>query len=581
MSINISAISNRKLFSIIGYASIFVLVSVVWVSRDCGAAEDPDVREVLVLAKQSIDGLLNNTANRDAAFKLLAVTQAKAGDLTGALNSAAGRRMLGDRLDSYGEIAVVAAESSDMKGIRQVLHHVNGESSVPLSYVIGLGSQIDARAHVLGPIAQIFANRHQVSLAQECVELLEPGLFEFSTNMSKSVLAPVLSDLAEEYARAKDLKRAVATAQRQTNQWSQAVALARIAAVQAELRDINGALETEALIPSSFSANGPLPIVIKALVRAGAISEAKDLVRRHLENARTLQHESARSETLKHLAGPQAMTEGAKSALQTAATLSDKPLGPMYGSHRDIAMQAIAMAEAERNDFRAARDIAMTIPSDWTRDQTLKDLCARLAQTGDIESALATAMQIRNVLIKDAALIVLIQSMGEVEKMVAILGLPAIIQNLDNKATALSHIAKYQARAGDVANALKTVDTIQKQEAKDRALQSIVEEQTTATDVQGAIQTSSTIQTEPYRSNALGSIAVALVIKGDIATALKMVDSAHEGYRDNALQQVARAYTEKGSYKEALAWATARTKPYEKLVALVGVSEGILSRKRN
>jgi hypothetical protein len=348
--------------------------------------------------------------------------------------------MLGDRLDSYGEIAAVAAESSDMKGIRQALHHIKGESSVPLSYVLGLGSQLDARAHVLGPIAQIFVNKHQVSLAQECVELLEPGLFEFSTNMSKSVLANALSDLAEEYARAKDLKRAVATAQRLTNQWSQAVALARIAAVQAELRDINGALETEALIPSSFSANGPLPIIIKALVRAGAISEAKDLVLGHLENARTLQHESARSETLKHLAGPQAMTEGAKSALQTAATLSDKP-SPMYGSHRDIAMQAIAMAEAERNDLGAALDIAMTIPSDWTRDETLKDLCARLAQTGDIESALTTAMRIRNVRTKDAALIALIQSMGEVEKISAALSLPAIIQNLDNKATALSHIA--------------------------------------------------------------------------------------------------------------------------------------------
>lgn len=578
MSINTSVISNRELFSVIGYASItaLTLVSVLWVSRDCGAAENTDVREVLALAKQSIDG-----ANRDAALKLLAVTQAKAGDLTEALKSAAGRNILGDRLDSYGEIAAVAAESSDMKGVRQVLHHVKGESSIPLSYVLGRGSQIDARSHILGPLAQTFAKKHQVSLAQECVALLEPALFESSTNMSKSVLTKALSDISEEYARAKDVKRAIETAQRLTNQWSQAVALARIAAVQAELRDISGALATESLIPSSLSANGPLPIIIKALVRAGAISKAKDLVHRHLENARTLQHESARSETLKHLAGPQAMTEGATSALQTAATLSDKSLTPMYGSHRDIAMQAIAMAEAERNDLKAARDIAMAIPSDWTRSETLKDLCVRFAQTGDIEGALATAMQIRNAHTKEAAFMALIQSIGETAKIAAILDLPAIIQNLNNKATALSHIAKYQARAGDIASALKTVGTIQRQETKAQALQSIVEEQIKAKDVQGAIQTSSTIQTEPYRSNAFGSIAVALVVDGDIATALKMIDSAQEGYRDDALQQMARTHAENGSPEEALAWATARTKPYEKFVALVGVSEGILSRKRN
>jgi hypothetical protein len=576
MSISVSVIYNRKLFSVIGCASIFALVCALWASRDCIAAENHDVREVLALAKQSIDG-----AYSDSALKLLAVTQVKAGDLTGALISAAGRKMLGDRLDSYGEIASVAAESGDMKGVRQVLNHVKGESSIPLSYVLGLGSQIDARAHILGPIAQIFVKKHQVSLAQECVALLEPGLFESSTNMSKSVLANAWSDIAEEYARAKDMKRAVETALRLTNQWGQALALARIAAVQAEFQDISGALATGSRIPSSLSANGPLPIIIKALVRAGAIIEAKDLVRTHLDKARTLQHESARNETLKHLAGPQAMTEGSTSALQTADTLSDKPLSPMYGSHRDIAMQAIAMAEAERNDFRAARDVTMNIHSDWTRDETLKDLSARLAQTSDIETALDTAMQIRKVLVKDAALIALIQSMGEMQRISATLGLPSIIQNLDNKATALSHIAKYQARTGDIASALKTLGTIQKQEAKDRALQSIVEEQITATDLQGASQISSTIQTEPYRSNALGSIAVALVIEGDIATALKMVDSAHEGYRDNALQKMARAHAEKGSPEEALAWATARPKPYERFVALVGVSEGILSRKGN
>src|SRR5262245_44662969 len=253
--------------------------------------------------------LLYCTAGATGTAGEVAVSQAKAGNVTEAIKTVAAMEPA-YKFNSYRDIALARAETNDMKGIRQIVESAQSDpvmGRLSQTYPTKI-SLIDLRANILDPVAHSYLKSGQIDLAQECVELIQPGLFESATNFSTNTIEIILSDIAEAQARANDVKSGIAKAQSVKNQFRRAGTLGRIAVVQAERGDISGALTTEGLIqPRTLSADGPLLVIVQALLKAGATTEATTLVKQHLEFAQGIEKEPARRALLKQLEGPKTL----------------------------------------------------------------------------------------------------------------------------------------------------------------------------------------------------------------------------------------------------------------------------------
>src|SRR6266540_1236068 len=365
------------------YMKIFVgIVSIliVGISLECKADEIAQAKEILDQAIQVIDRANIMYYEKAKALKLIAVTQARVDDLQGALNTAGTMPVIEDKLRAYGEIAEARAELGDTRGMREALDAMSSEKYNPLKE--------EAKIEILHRIGVSQAKSGNMKVAQEAFTLMASMPTDAKNHKYNVFIADVLEEIAMAQVRGKDFIAALQTVEAMKKHGyardRMGRVLSRIAATQASTGDIKGALETAAMLPPLKNRTE----IVGALVRVGAMEEARNLVKNEQKAAEAIENQPAKGIALTYLARVQAMAGDVQTALQTAAGLSGEPKSPSMGSQRDDALWGIADAQAQAKDKKGALETAAKIQSTRTKEASFRSIALLLAEARDVKGAL-------------------------------------------------------------------------------------------------------------------------------------------------------------------------------------------------
>ena len=346
----------------------------------------------------------------------------------------------------------------------------------------------------------------------------------------------------DEPAFGRALKRALEMAKRAG---SQRQTITAIAAAQAKIGDVNGALQLADQL-GGYKVEALRDIAI-AQAHAGDIEGA-------LKTGTIIEWGQPKATFLGAVAVAQAKAGDRKAAQATlqeirriADTLQKQTLPREIGRSFRMASLArvreqLAMAQLRMGDLNAALQTAATIDSPYENAQVLLEIGTAQAAAGKKGDALETLRSAASAAEK------IKPGTGSEGR-----GGPSGPSGLPEsaKAATMRVIAEEQAKLRDVEGALRTVASIPTSCEKDTARAGIVNAQAEAGDVQGGLQTLAAIQDENDKAFAIGRLAKAQVQAGNERGALALVAQQTSALlKVHALLGIAEGRTKERATKE-------------------------------
>lgn len=279
-------------------------------------------------------------------------------------------------------------------------------------------------------------------------------------------------------------------------------------------------------------------------------SEVQALLKRSLDNARSIRDHIQREEVLRKIASVQAKIGDIEGAVQTVQSIKlDLRL-------KDSVLLNIAKAQATKGDIQGALRTARSINNRKRAEQTRIEIIIIQADNEDIEGSLNTAQTIEDDFHRSSALQLIAKrqiKMGDLTAakkiMEKTLQDALSLQSKTGMGGQLATAAEEQAAMGDIEGALQTAALIQENLSKQRALQRIAIVQAESGDVEGARKTMSLmslvkplLQNESQAGSVLGTIVKVQAAAGKFEEAFSTASTIKdEFWKVQALVEIARA----------------------------------------
>ncbi len=502
------------------------------------------------------------------------MAQAKAGDISGAIQTADIIKNVSHKAVILEDIAVRLAEAGDIPRALQIAATIQNDfvKSRPLSAIATAQAKAGNKTGAAATFQQALqaANRIQDTFAQGriAIALAEAGevpkaLELVSALPNDSWKADVLGGIAVAQTKSGDVTGAFKTIPMISKDYWQPKALRGVAVAQAEAGDAPGALKTVGMmqfnnIEKALTFSG----IALAQARAGdypsAITNFQQAIQTAAEDRYSKTHaiQYIVKDQIKAVAAQAEMGE-VLGALEIAATIQDF-------SRKTLILEAIAVARAESGDTPRALQTAATLQSSLYKSRAFSAIAVAQSKAGDSTAAEATfqqALQAANVIqnhhVKAVAQGRIAIALAESRDMPKALELASTLPDNYLKADVLGGIAVVQTKAGDMTGALQTVAMIAKGHQRAKALREIAIAQAEAGDVPGAFKTVTMIRSDnDEKARAFGGIAAARAKAGDQTAARTTFQRAFriaEGSRNKtlALHYIAVAQTNAGDQAAA------------------------------
>ena len=341
-------------------------------------------------------------------------------------------------------------------------------------------------------------------------------------------------------------------------------ALGDIAAAQARKGDLQGSMDTIAVLREPKYRASVQVLIVEGLTLSGNLAEAEKMVAQISED-----YFRAKGQSL--VAGVYARRKKFSAALQLASTIQ-------VPEHKDEALWGIALFQATAGDFEGAEHTATQIqPDTWMRLNALFDVAEIQAKAGNPTRA-------QKIVMKYGA---------AWEQAVGLQGLARILSKKGKKKEArrilelafsrarrekgiyseysLIYCIIAQAELGDVKGALNNAAPLPNEElphehpVRQRALIGIASVQAVMSDSAGVSQTAKMIMNDVrllHRETEDGLFLRAILLDA----------------RKQAWKEIAQGQAEAGDTIGALEWEKQLTEPEEKANVFLGIGEGLLKK---
>jgi len=485
----------------------------------------PDAREILDKALRAARSIVN-TDDYDAkshALELIAVTRARVGDFSAALDTARSINDASMKASALSGIAVVQASLSDASAAMKTALSISDES---------------AKISALRGIAESQSMAGDFSAALDAVRAMSD---HSAKTLALSVIANSQNNANDSHAAKATVDEALRASNSIANNALKVQALSRIAEAQVNISDNQGAFTT----------------MTKAI-----------------EATRYLSDTSVKASTLREIAVAQAKMGDNQAARTTLRQAHEAARGISDESDKSYAQQSIAVVYASVGDFSAAKNTAYSITEHSSKVAALISVADAQAKLGDKEAARSIRMEAlqASVSISDKS------ARASAERSIAvstakggdIAGASTASRLIDdewNKASSLREIANVQFENGDSLGARATllearqVSLTVNDGSNGQALEEIADAQIAVGDIDAALVTSSEIKgDQSSKASALRTVAMAQAKAGRIADArgtlieaqeaTDQVSDLHRRY-DYALPEIAVAHARVGFPAEA------------------------------
>jgi len=324
-----------------------------------------------------------------------------------------------------------------------------------------------------------------------------------------------------------------------------------VAQCQAELGEVDGAVETASFIRQPDTHDNVLADIAAAEARAGRTAEAFRMA------ALIHGNEFRKGEALRQIAAAQAARRDVTAALETAAAITD-------GREKARCFAAVAAEQARAGDFGSAKFLfdqawraADGLPGgalDGSRDTILAIIAQAQAEAGLVNDARQTARS---------------------------------VVSTRYRSEAWKAVVVAEAKRGDPAAALESTDLISDDSARGEAVVAVVAALARGNDPAKARQVSETIRDELWRVYARVALAAADLSAGRREDAVKLLWEALqasgrlrdglpvENAKPYALANVAGKLWAAGEEKAARTWLAGQPSPLVTALALTRVAEAL------
>lgn len=421
-----------------------------------------EIHKVLQEARKAATG----TPEGCNLLRRIARTQAKAGDMEGAVQTAA------DSPDSCSRYAF------------QEVNAVLGDVNRALQIAAGIGDD-HAKTNALWAIVESQAAAGHVHVAEQAAVEIPDG-----TDWKATVLATVARaqiKAGDRRGALQTLEQALQAATHLRKDSRRASALEEIASAQAEAGDILGALTTVQQVPEAQKYHYVLHSdLMTQLAEAGDVKGA-------LQIAAEIGNATVRDSAWQEIAAAQAKAGEMREAMQTADHIRGETekanalrmIGAVQWSAGDHAgatktfeqvlrtathiqkpvdkwntLSEIAEAQAETRDYRGAVQTADTILDEPAKDRALSAIAMIQVKAGDNERALRTAARARSNFVKPNVLWAIAQAQLKTGNVQGALETVASFPSNMQKASFICSTGAAQARAGDHAGVAKMVEMV-------------------------------------------------------------------------------------------------------------------------
>ena len=342
--------------------------------------------------------------------------------------------------------------------------------------------------------------------------------------------AEALRNIALVQTKGGDLKGAGEITDTIADEKIKAQALRGIAAARAEAGDRDGALQTVAAIRDPYLKAGAFRRIAMASAIVKDRAGTRGILKQALDAAMTIQGDNEKADALGGIAMAFLAAGDASEALRSVTLIENvfagKPIPEVAVHARSEVLRAIAIAQAQAGDSQRALQTAGSIPTPYMQTSALAEIAVVQSERGDrlaAEATLRKAMQVSSA-----------------------------IREFVAKAPALLGIAQAYAKVGDRASATRTFRQARQ-----------------------AVRVS---DDERYKTDALMNLAMAQSGAGDFSGAVETADGIQDVYaRAHAWRIVATA--QGGNWEPVFSWIAKDGAPAKKAYALLGLAEGLLSRR--
>lgn len=309
---------------------------------------------------------------RDVALGDLAIAQARSDDVTGALRT----------LDTIG-----APEVRDAVRTAVTSAHVDSDRLSAALTIARLMHMPAPRSQALRAIAVAHAEQEHMREAREIAALIPDAAVRA---MAVADIAALHADIGNE--QALESARLIARGVRDARQ--RHAALGYVAAVQAQSRDLPGALATTAAIRDAAARADALVRVADARLRIADASQVPDLLQRALTAVRQARPGEATVAVLCRIAQSFIRVRDDARARSVAESALEMTISSRRLRHNSALLAAIARIQARAGDVPGAHATADRIPADRSKALLIHDILAAQAEAGEIRQATITAQSI-------------------------------------------------------------------------------------------------------------------------------------------------------------------------------------------
>jgi RNA polymerase sigma factor (sigma-70 family) len=512
-----------------------------------------DAKEVLQQALEAARTIADPSVRFDALMKI-AVVQNQTGDAAGARKTCQEALALAKtfangrpKVSALTRVAFAQSEAGDRDAIPQTLQQAEQNAAA----IEDAHEKGNAFMDIV--FAQAGLGDYEAALRTAAAS----GDFQSAGLMRLGMTFWTTSPVKEENkpAARKVLRQALDMAKAIESKGQLRQVVDAVAAAQATLGDLEGALQTADLLDanSRFTA---LEAIAGAQIRAGNVAGA-------LQTASTIQWDVSKARTLQTIALAQARRgdgAGAKTTLKEARQLADdlqkreaaRPVqrgrpSQFPGNFRSgipSATTEIALTQQLLGDSSGARQTISAIDSVQDKARALLDIGIAQAQAGKQADARETLLEASHV----AQNIMPNENRGDGDGRFV----PGRGRDSESaKAATMRRIAQQQAKLGDVKEGLRTAERIPTDNERDIALAALAPAQAKAGNVKAALETVAQIKSEIWKGLVLEDLVQAQMKAGDERGALAVVaQQTSPALKAHALVGVALASTKQKAPKQ-------------------------------
>ena len=302
---------------------------------------------------------------RDVARKEIALIQANAGDIVGAVTTADIIMHLSEKCIALWEIGAIQLKASDIAGAQKTL--------ALAAKTAELIKDMQTKAYQMHTIAAYQASAGDIAGAQKSVTFMQGEYAEPSKSHAQR-------SIAKAQAQAGDIVGALKTADLIQQAEAKSSAQSQIVEAQLKAGDIAGALKTADLIQQAEAKSWAQSQIVKAQLKAGDIAGAQKTANNRIQDGEA---------TYSHIHIAKAQIEagdmaGAKTTLASAQKTADLlPDGDSkFGAYKSGAQRSIAEAQAQAGDIAGAQKTANLIQNMVQKGAAQKEVAAAQVNAG-------------------------------------------------------------------------------------------------------------------------------------------------------------------------------------------------------